>query len=87
MPNKHAAVKDLRKNHKRAELNARMKTHVKALSSQFKSFIKDGKKAEAQDLARKLQQALDKAGKRMVFHPNKASRRVSTVQRTVVSMK
>lgn len=87
MPNKHAAVKDLRKNRKRAELNARMKTHIKALSSQFKALTKEGKKKEAQDLARKLQQALDKAGKTMVFHKNKASRRVSSVQRSAGAMK
>lgn len=81
MPNKHAAEKDLRKSRKHAIKNARIKTHVKALTSQLNGLIKEGKKSEAETLRRKLQQALDKAGKSHVFHSNKAGRRVSAASR------
>jgi len=40
MPNKHAAIKDLRKNERRAARNLRMKIHVKALAKQLKDLVK-----------------------------------------------
>ena len=83
MPNKHAAIKDLRKSRKRALRNLRIKTHVKSLTKQFSSLLKEGKKSEATELSKKLQQALAKAGKKHVFHANKASRRISSVFRTL----
>ncbi len=79
MPNKHAAEKDLRKNVKRAAKNNRMKTHVKSLSKQLITLVKEGKKDEAKTLGRKLQQALAKAAKNHVFHPNKAARKISAL--------
>jgi small subunit ribosomal protein S20 len=87
MPNKHAAIKDLRKSKKRTVANRRMKTHVKSLIHQFENLLKEGKKTEAAALAPKLQQALDKAGKGNVIHPNKASRKLSSVHRALVKAK
>ena len=83
MPNKHAAIKDLRKNKKRAVLNAKYKTHVKALTAQVKLLVKEGKSDEAAKLAPRLQQAVDKASKKNIFHANKSSRRVSTLHRSL----
>ncbi len=74
MPNKHAAIKDLRKNKRRAARNLREKTNVKSLIKQLKELVKDGKKSEAEALVSKLQQAADKAAKRNVIHMNKARR-------------
>ena len=77
MPNKHAAMKDLRKNRKHAIKNALLKTHVKALTHQLVSLVTDGKKKEAEAVSRSLQQALDKAAKNNIFHSNKANRKKS----------
>ena len=87
MPNKHAAIKDLRKNHKHAEQNARVKTNVKALQKQLKSLVKDGKKDEAKPVAMKLQQAAAKASKTHVFHQNKSSRIASAAAKLVNTLK
>ncbi len=83
MPNKHAAIKDLRKNERRAARNARMKTHLKALDRHFQAFLKEGKTKDAQELLQKFQQALGKAAKNAVIHANKASRRLSSAQRAL----
>ena len=85
MPNKHAAIKDLRKNKKRLAKNARMKTHAKALMAQFKLLVKEGKKTEAKTLAPKLQQAFDKAAKSRVLHFNKARRKISFLYKSVAT--
>ena len=79
MPNKHAAIKDLRKSAKHAERNNRLKTHVKALTKQLTGLMKDGKKDEAKELGKKLQQAIAKGAKNSVFHANKASRKISAL--------
>ncbi|MFA6429503.1 MAG: 30S ribosomal protein S20 [Patescibacteria group bacterium] len=87
MPNLHAAIKDLRKNKKHAVLNAKIKTHTKALEHQFFGLVKLGKKDEAKELARKIQQASSKAAKRHIVHSNKAGRHISRVQKTLNAMK
>ena len=79
MPNKHAAEKDLRKNHKHAAHNTRIKTNVKQLLKNTQTLIKEGKFAEAKPMALKLQQAIDKAAKHHIVHKNKASRMKSLV--------
>ena len=74
MPNKHAAIKDLRKNRKHAAHNAKIKMNVKQLLKQAQTLITAGKLKEAREVALKLQQAVDKAAKNHVLHKNKASR-------------
>ena len=83
MPNKHAAIKDLRKNKKRAARNSKMKTHLKALDRHWKAFLKEGKLDEAKVVMTNLQKALGKAAKNAVIHKNKASRRVSSMHRAI----
>jgi ribosomal protein S20 len=85
MPNKHAAIKDLRKNKRRAARNIREKTNVKALIKQLKTLVKEGKKSEAVAVANKLQQAVDKAAKHNVIHVNKARRINSAAMKSVSS--
>ncbi|MBP7134401.1 30S ribosomal protein S20 [Patescibacteria group bacterium] len=80
MPNKHAAIKDLRKNKKRALHNKRMKTHIKSLTQQLVSLVKEGKKSEATTAAQKLQQTLNKASREMIIHRNNASRKTAKAQ-------
>lgn len=86
MPNKHAAVKDLRKNKRRAERNIRLKTHVKALTKQMSELVKDNKRSEALELSRKLQQIIAKASKNHIFHGNKAARKTSTLHNQLNKM-
>ncbi len=85
MPNKHAAIKDLRKNERRAARNARMKTHVKALAKQLKELVKAGKKPEAVEVSQKLQQAAAKAAKNHVFPLNKTRRMTSAAHKMIAA--
>jgi len=87
MPNKHAAIKDLRKSRKSATRNAKVKKNVKSLEHQFMSLVTEGKKKEALEVAKKLQQATSKAAKNHVFHQNKAGRKISKVHKTITKMK
>lgn len=77
MPNKHAAIKDLRKNKRRAARNLREKTNIRALIKQLEQFVKEGKMTEALAVTTKLQQASAKAAKNHVIHRNKARRLTS----------
>lgn len=83
MPNKHAAIKDLRKNKSRAARNARIATNIKALTRQFKDAVKEKKTKDVAEIAKKMQQALDKAAKHHVLHKNKVSRRISSAHRAI----
>ena len=87
MPNKHAAIKDLRKSKKRAITNKRLKTHIKSLTQQLTTLVKDGKKAEATGMAQKLQQTLGKATRENIIHRNNASRKTSNAHRLLSKMK
>jgi ribosomal protein S20 len=87
MPNKHAAIKDLRKSKKRAITNKRLKTHIKSLTQQLMSLVKEGKKTDATGIAQKLQQALGKATRENIIHRNNASRKTSNTHRMVSKMK
>ena len=81
MPNKHAAIKDLRKNKRRAANNSRIKTNVKSLYKTGLSEVKGAKKDEAQKAIRAFQQAVDKAAKRGVISKNAASRKKSALMK------
>ena len=87
MPNKHAAIKDLRKNKKRAAKNAKMKMHTRTLVKNIRFLIKNGKKTEALAMVSKVQKTLDKAAKTHVFHRNKSGRIVSTISKALGAMK
>jgi ribosomal protein S20 len=87
MPNKHAAIKDLRKNKKRALRNARLKSHVKALWRQTQLLIKEGKMKEAKTMAQSFQQIVDKASKNDVVSRNAASRKLSSLMKAIGKMK
>ncbi len=81
MPNKHAAEKDLRKNSRRAVLNARIRKNVKTLWKHSRALLAEGKKEEATQKITSLQQALNKAAKVHVIHRNEARRRTSTLMK------
>ena len=75
MPNKHAAIKDLRKNVRRAARNARLKTHVKHLLRKTEDLLKEGKATEAKVAATTFQQIADKAAKNRVISKSLANRK------------
>lgn len=83
MPNKHAAIKDLRKNKRRAALNYRIKTNVKSLYKKGMALLKEGNQKEAAVVARAFQQAVDKAAKVSVVSKNAAARKKSTFMRAL----
>ncbi|MEO5927686.1 MAG: 30S ribosomal protein S20 [Patescibacteria group bacterium] len=83
MPNKHAAIKDLRKNRRHAEANVRIKTNVKSLYRKGLALIKEGKTAEIAEVARAFQQAIDKAAKRNVISKNAAANKKSSLMRAM----
>jgi ribosomal protein S20 len=87
MPNKHAAIKDLRKNRRHAAANLRIKTNVKSLYRKGLALIKEGKTKEVAEVARAFQQAIDKATKRNVFSKNAASRKKSSLMRAIKAKK
>ena len=77
MPIKHAAIKDLRKNHKHAIKNARIKTHVKHLTRDLADLMNEGKTEEAKKALSMLQQTIAKAAKTHVLHKNNAKRKIA----------
>lgn len=87
MPIKQAAIKDLRKNHKRAARNLRLKTHVKHLTRTLTDLVKDGKAAEAKQALARLQQTLSKAAKNHILHTNNAKRKIASAYKLVSNKK
>ena len=83
MPQKHAAIKDLRKNQRRAAHNARIKKNVKSLFKKTTSLITESKKTEAAEAARAFQQAADKATKVGVLTKNTAARKKSQLMKAI----
>ncbi|MBM3204573.1 30S ribosomal protein S20 [Candidatus Uhrbacteria bacterium] len=81
MPNKAAAAKALRQTKKHTVKNQRMKMHVKALIHQVQALAKEGKRDEALQTGRKLQQAIAKAARASVFHKNKAANKISALHK------
>jgi small subunit ribosomal protein S20 len=83
MPNKQAAIKELRKNKRRATSNARVKTNVSHLFKKTVSLINADKLKEAKENYTKFQQAVDKAAKRNIISSNMAARKKSNLAKTL----
>jgi ribosomal protein S20 len=87
MPNKHAAIKDLRKNKRRAERNFRLKTHMKAMLRKAQDLVKEGKLAEAKTAVSAFQAVADKAAKHGVVSRNAVGHKKSTMMRALIAKK
>lgn len=87
MPNKHAAIKDLRKNKRHAERNLRLKTHTRALLRKAKDLVKEGKASEAKTAVLAFQQIVDKAAKHNVLSRNAANRKKSSLMKALAKVK
>ncbi len=76
MPQRHTAIKDLRKATTRHLHNLQIKTNLKKTIKKFTTATAD-KKADAKDLLKEIYKKFDKAAKRNVIHPKTAARRKS----------
>lgn len=83
MPNKHAAIKDLRKNKKHQAHNDRIKRNVRHLLKKSQDLLKEGNTKEAKAIVLAFQQAVDKATKVGVMSKNKASRKKSALMKAL----
>jgi ribosomal protein S20 len=83
MPNKKAAIKDLRQSKKRHVHNLRIKTNVRQSFKQAQELLKAGKLEEAKPIIKKFQKAADKATKGKVISRNKARRKTSRLMKAV----
>jgi len=84
MPNKKAAMKDLRKSKKKYAQNLKTKAQIKHLWNKSNTLLKAGKKDEAKEVAKSYQQAIDKAAKKGVVMKNKANRKKSSLMKSLV---
>jgi ribosomal protein S20 len=83
MPTKHAAIKDLRKNARRAARNARLKTHTKHLLRKATDLLKAGSTQEAKAAAITFQKIADKAVKNKVISKGLANRKKSMLMKAL----
>lgn len=83
MPNLQNAKKALRQSEKREKLNRGYKNRVKKLTREFSDLVKEGKQDEAKKLLPTIYKAIDKAAKKGILHKNTASRRKSSLARTL----
>ena len=74
MPQRHTAIKDLRKAHTKHLHNLQIKTDLKKTIKKFMTAATD-KRADAIELLKEVYKKFDKAANRGVFHKKTAARR------------
>ena len=82
MPSEKSARSSLRKRERNRSVRSATRTYVATTNKA----IDDGNKEQSQDAIKKAVQALDKAAKRGVIHPNNAARRKSRLTRKLNSL-
>jgi small subunit ribosomal protein S20 len=87
MPIQKAAFKALRQNKKRRERNLKVKNNLRHLLKQSRKSFEARDKNKAQELAKKLIVALDKAAQKKVIKKNRASRLKSRMMKKLNSLK
>lgn len=87
MANRNASLKDIRKSKKRTARNLVKSKKAKILVKKTRKAIVDAQMDEAKKIIVLATQALDKAAKMNVIHPNKAARLKSRLQRRINAMK
>ena len=81
MPQKRAAAKEIRKSKKRRLRNAVIKSELSTLIKKLESFIAQDKKAEAKQYLRTVSAELQRAARKGIIHPNRASRKISRLSK------
>lgn len=83
MPNKQAAMKDIRQAKKRAVQNATAKRSIQFLVKQLVKAVESKDKTAALETAKKIQKAIDKAAKNNTIKKNTANRKKSQIMTKV----
>ncbi len=83
MPNIVSAKKRLRQNEKLRMHNRAIKSTIHTLGKKVLAAIESGKKDEALTLFNNYSSALDKAGRKSIIHPNRASARKSSMMKKI----
>ncbi|MDX1535258.1 MAG: 30S ribosomal protein S20 [Candidatus Spechtbacterales bacterium] len=83
MPNLQNAKKALRQSARREKLNRSYKNRVKKLTREFSDLVTSGKIDEAKKLLPTIYKAIDKSVKKGILHKNTASRRKSSLARSL----
>ncbi len=83
MPQTKSAEKALRKTVRRTKRNDSIRQNLDYLWRQFKKAQTNNDAAKIEELSKKLIKTLDKAAKRRIIHPNKASRHKSGIMKKI----
>ena len=75
MAHSRSAAKRVRQNLKRRLRNRSNKTYIKTRVKKFLAAVSEGNAAEAASEFRKTSQALDRAARKNIVHPNLAARK------------
>ncbi len=81
MPIKHAALKQIRKDHKRRERNQAMRSELRTLTKRLVSLLTSQKLDEARAQMQLLAKKYDHAASKGIVHPNTAARYKSRLTR------
>ena len=81
MPQRKAALKNLRAQNKRRLRNIKIKRSLKASLKKFQALLKDNKRDELLSVLREAFSKLDKAASRGIIHKNTASRKKGRLQK------
>jgi len=77
MPRRRTSRKRIRADKKRNLRNQKVKQELKKTLKKFQALITAKNSAEAKEFLQKVFSQLDKAAKKKIIHPNKASRKKS----------
>ena len=83
MPQKHAALKQIRKDHKRHERNQAIRSEMKHTTKRLLALLSAKQVDEARALIRDVAKRYDRAASRGVIHRNTAARYKSRLTRRV----
>ena len=83
MANHKSALKRNRQNHKRNERNKGYRTLVKTLSKKVRNEAKAGNKEQAQKELKIAEKVIAKVGGKGILHARAASRKISSLTRSV----
>jgi len=86
VPQRHNAIKELRKNQTRHMHNLDIKTDLKKTLKQF-TVAATSKSAESKDLLKKVYKKIDKAAKRNIIHKKTAARRKARFAKMLAAAK
>lgn len=84
MANIKASKKDIRRIAVRTERNRQVKSVLKTLAKKVKTLASNNEADKAREVAIQYASELDRAAKRSIIHPNKASRGKASVAKHIM---